>query len=167
MLVWGANTVLNFQSGRDSPTQFHYGYPLIVPDAITSDYIREMVRDLQLGQPAIIVDSTMVDGDRVPPLDPTRRITWWEAGGRRDVANLEPIYSFVAEHCWIANEIDGIVIYRCEYPNTRRLPLSPVTGPPVRALFDALNPVLVDSYTYIDSEFRQAFPDDEPVLALP
>jgi len=167
VLVWGANTVLNFQSGRDSPTQFHYGYPLIVPDAITSDYIREMVRDLQLGQPAIIVDSTMVDGDRVPPLDPTRRITWWEAGGRRDVANLEPIYSFVAEHCWIANEIDGIVIYRCEYPNTRRLPLSPVTGPPVRALFDALNPVLVDSYTYIDSEFRQAFPDDEPVLALP
>ena len=47
VLVWGANTVVNFLADRRSPTQFHYGYPLIVPDELSDEYILEAVRDLE------------------------------------------------------------------------------------------------------------------------
>lgn len=115
VLVWGANTSINFQAERLSPTQFTYGYPLIVPDYTTEDLIDEIILDLETNQPKLIVDSTMVDGDRVPPLDAARRIEWWEAGGRRDVADLGPVYAFVQDHCTITEEIEQIVIYTCAY----------------------------------------------------
>lgn len=112
--VWGANVVVNFQSGRDSPSQYTYGYPLIVPGETSERRIAEVVRDLNENPPAMIVDSAITDGDRVPPLDAARRAVWWEAGGRRDVANLEPIYQFVADHCALGDEIEGAGIYRCK-----------------------------------------------------
>lgn len=135
VLVWGAMTSVNFQSNRLSPTQYHYGYPLIVPEEVydeDADFqgvvslhpaveeeelepIEEIVADLEIGQPALIVDSTMVDGNRIPPLDPERRQEWWENGGRRDVADLYPIYQFAADHCQIVTEIEEIVIYECTY----------------------------------------------------
>ncbi len=114
VLVWGAATVINFQSGRKSPTQYHYGYPLIVPD-YSDEAILEFVRDLEANQPVMIVDTTMRDGYRVPPLDPVRRQQWWAEGGRRDTADLTPIYRFVAEHCRIVDEVDEAAIYRCTY----------------------------------------------------
>ncbi len=157
VLVWGANTVVNFLADRRSPTQFHYGYPLIVPDELSDEYILEAVRDLQRGKPAIIVDSTMVDGDRIPPLDPARRIEWWGEGGRRDVANLDPIFAFVSKHCWPVDEIEQIVIYRCAYPNTTRLPLSVVTGPPLSAFWQVLEPTLTMSRDWIAAQYEQEF----------
>ncbi|MBN1681708.1 MAG: glycosyltransferase family 39 protein [Anaerolineae bacterium] len=115
VLVWGATSSINFQSERLSPTQYHYGYPLIVPDYTAEDYVWETVNDLETNQPELIVDGGMVDGNRVPPLDPVRRQQWWNAGGRRDIANLEPVYQFVADHCTYVDEIEGRVIYECEY----------------------------------------------------
>ena len=114
VLVWGAATVINFQSGRKSPTRYHYGYPLIVPD-YSDEAILEFVQELETNQPVMIVDTTMRDGYRVPPLDPVRRRQWWAEGGRRDTANLEPIYRFVAEHCRMVDEVDEAAIYRCTY----------------------------------------------------
>lgn len=134
VLVWGADTVINFQSGRDSPTQYHYGYPLIVPDETTEENIRELVNDLAHSQPALIVDTTLQDGDRIPPLDPIRRARWWLGGGRLDVENLAPVYDFVADHCHIIGEIGWVVVYHCRYPLHEDLPLAPVLEPPGRAL---------------------------------
>ncbi len=114
VLVWGAATVINFQSGRKSPTRYHYGYPLIVPD-YSDEAILEFVAELEANQPTMIVDTTMRDGYRVPPLDPERRRQWWAEGGRRDTANLQPIYRFVAQHCRIVDEVDEAAIYRCTY----------------------------------------------------
>ena len=114
VLVWGAATVINFQSGRKSPTRYHYGYPLIVPD-YSDEAILEFVQELETNQPVMIVDTTMRDGYRVPPLDPVRRQQWWAEGGRRDTANLAPIYRFVAAHCRIVDEVDEAAIYRCTY----------------------------------------------------
>ena len=134
VLVWGAATAINFQADRLSPTQYHYGYPLIVPEeeevpeeegqlALAGgvlgdeqpDPIAELVADLETSQPALVVDSTLVDGNRIPPLDPERRQRWWAEGGRRDVADLEPVYDFVAQHCHIVTEIEDTAIYRCSY----------------------------------------------------
>ncbi len=115
VLVWGAATVINFQSGRQSPTRFHYGYPLIVPDYTTEEVIEEMVTDLETNQPVMIVDTTLSDGDRIPPLDLQRRRQWWAEGGRRDTADLAAIYEFVESHCRIVDTFDEVAIYRCYY----------------------------------------------------
>ncbi|MBN1564119.1 MAG: glycosyltransferase family 39 protein [Anaerolineae bacterium] len=111
--VWGANTLVNFQSGRDSPTPYTYAYPLIVPGDLSEKRIAEVIADLNAKPPVMIVDSTVSDGDRVPPLDADRRAAWWASGGRRDVANLDPIYEYVAARCVLADEIGQVAIYHC------------------------------------------------------
>jgi len=116
VLVWGASTHINLQSGRESPTQFNYGYPLIVPDYTTDDDIADFLDDLRRESPVMIVDRAYTDGDRIPPLDAARRKRWFEAeNGRRDTVDLSPIFDFVDEHCTIADEIDEDVIYSCEF----------------------------------------------------
>ena len=161
VLVWGVNTVVNFLANRRSPTQFNYGYPLVMPGELSEEYILEMVRDLERNKPTIIVDSTMIDGDRVPPLDPALRVEWWREGGRRDVANLQPIFDFVEKHCWQVDVVDDVYMYRCAYPNTSRLPLRVVTGPPVSALWKTLEPVLNESYEAIAAQYQQQFAPEE------
>ncbi len=115
VLVWGATTAINFQADRPSPTQYHYGYPLIVPDYTSEVQIDEIVDDLEANQPRLIIDTTMIDGDRIPPLDADRRRAWWATGGRQDVADLTPVYDFVANHCTIIETIDQTAIYECTY----------------------------------------------------
>ena len=114
VLVWGATTAINFQSDRNSPMPYHYGYPLIVPGYTTEEEIWQIARDLEMNLPTLILDSTMIDGDRIPPLDPDRRREWWAMGGRRDVANLGPIYQLVAKYCTFVQEIEQTAIYRCQ-----------------------------------------------------
>ncbi|HVO70778.1 MAG TPA: glycosyltransferase family 39 protein [Aggregatilineaceae bacterium] len=115
VLVWGVDVVINFQSGRDSPTEYDYGYPLVVPNEETQDRIQAVIRDLEVRKPVMIVDTTFRDGTVVPPLNSALRIVWWVFGGRRDVADLEPIYQFVGDHCDMADQLKGAVIYRCKY----------------------------------------------------
>ena len=114
VLVWGATTAINFQSDRNSPMPYHYGYPLIVPGYTTEEEIWQIARDLEMNMPTLILDSTMIDGDRIPPLDPDRRREWWAMGGRRDVANLGPIYQLVAKYCTFVREVEQTAIYRCQ-----------------------------------------------------
>ncbi|NLX08649.1 MAG: hypothetical protein GXY36_03250 [Chloroflexi bacterium] len=115
VLIWGASSMLNFQTQRPSPSRFHYGYPLIVPGEYSQENIDQFVDDLEANQPALIVDATLNDGDRIPPLDPYMRAAWWVSGGRRDVADLSAVYDFVSDHCATINRIDAYRVYRCEY----------------------------------------------------
>ncbi|NDJ77716.1 MAG: hypothetical protein GYB65_15800, partial [Chloroflexi bacterium] len=89
--------------------------PLILPDYTSEQQIEETIADLATNKPTLIVDNTMVDGTRIPPLDPARRQEWWAMGGRRDVFDLDPIYDFVADHCAIVEEIGDTAIYACTY----------------------------------------------------
>jgi 4-amino-4-deoxy-L-arabinose transferase-like glycosyltransferase len=117
VLVWGASTDINFQAERESPTQFNYGYPLIVPDYTTQEDIDEVVRDLERTRPVMIVDRAYTDGNRVPPLDPGQRLMWWAAqDGRFDTFDLTPIFDFVDTHCIIDEVIGEDVIFVCDYP---------------------------------------------------
>jgi 4-amino-4-deoxy-L-arabinose transferase-like glycosyltransferase len=115
ILVWGASSNIYFQSDRESATQYHYAYPLIVPEYTDPEQIAEVVADLESHRPVMIVDSAITDGDRVPPLNAYFRAIWWTNGGRRDTADLQPIYDFVTDHCLITEMIYGAVIFRCEY----------------------------------------------------
>ncbi|MBN2305104.1 MAG: glycosyltransferase family 39 protein [Anaerolineae bacterium] len=113
VLVWGATTAINFQSQRLSPVPYHYGYPLIVPDETTPELIARTVVDMERNPPKLIIDTTMTDGDRIPPLDRERRAQWWQTGGRRDVADLTLVYRWVQLRCSFVEEIDQAAIYRC------------------------------------------------------
>lgn len=115
VLVWGASTMINFQTHRHSPTQFSYGYALLVPGEYSRKNIREFIHDLETARPPLIIDATLNDGDRIPPLDPQARRDWWADGGRQDVENLQPVYDFVADHCEIVEKIDLYWIYECRY----------------------------------------------------
>ncbi len=97
--VWGATTSINFQSKRDSPTQYHYAYPLIVPDYTTDDMLEEVVRDLDTHQTRLIIDRAWKDGRRIPPLDPARRDPWYRVGGRRDAVMPDLIWEWIQANC--------------------------------------------------------------------
>ena len=158
VLVWGANTVVNFLADRNSPTQFTYGYPLVVPDETTDEMIHELIKDLETNRPSIIVDSALQDGLRVPPLDPVRREEWYAEGGRRDVANLEPVYRFVDRYCKVVHTFDDqqIAIYHCLYPLSEDLPLKVVLDPPLRELFSIGDSVLRDYEARFTDAYNQA-----------
>ena len=139
VLVWGVDTAINFQSGRDSPTPYNHGYPLIVPNEESGENVRQMVKDLERNKPVMIVDTTLRDGDRIPPLHPLLRRLWWFEGGRRDIEQLGPIYRFVESYCHVATEYDGAIIYRCRYPIRTGLPGGVLIDPPVQAAADIWN----------------------------
>ena len=122
VLVWGASSDINFLSQRDSPTKFHYGYPLIVPDETTDEQVQELIDDLLLNQPALIVDTTVEDGNRIPPLDPLTREVWKDNGGRLDVENLAPVFAFVDTYCYVEARMDEIMFYRCDYTRLSEAP---------------------------------------------
>ncbi len=112
--VWGANTLVNFQADRRSPTAYTYAYPLIMPGADSERRIAQVIADLDAHPPALIVDSTWTDGRRIPPLDAVRRAVWEADGGRHDVADLTPIYAWVADRCTLVDMVEDAAIYRCE-----------------------------------------------------
>ena len=104
-----------------------------------------MVKDLERNKPVMIVDTTLRDGDRIPPLHPLLRRLWWFEGGRRDIEQLGPIYRFVESYCHVATEYDGAIIYRCRYPIRTGLPGGVLIDPPVQAAAEIWND-LVDQY---------------------
>lgn len=113
VLVWGVATGINFRSERLSPLAYSYGYPMIVPEYTTPEEIAEIVATLEANLPFWIVDTTMTDGDRVPPLTLERRERWWADGGRRDVVDLSPVYDFVGTHCTFIEEAYEAAIFYC------------------------------------------------------
>lgn len=115
VLVWGASSDLNFQAERDSPTQYHYAYALIVPDYTEEADIEEFIDDLEESQPPMIIDRAVSDGPWVPPLGEDDREAWIAEGGRTDTADLEQIFEFVEDFCSPTDELDGAVIYACDY----------------------------------------------------
>lgn len=115
VFVWGASSDINFEAQRHSPTQYHYAYPLLVPGHTMPQQIAELVSDLRANRPALIVDTTVEDGDRIPPLDQETRAQWLASGGRADTTDLTPVFAFVEQHCaeeWSSGEV---TIYRCVY----------------------------------------------------
>ncbi|MCC6799555.1 MAG: glycosyltransferase family 39 protein [Anaerolineae bacterium] len=115
VFVWGASSEINFEAQRHSPTQYHYGYPLIVPGHTTRAQIAELVSDLRTSQPALIVDTTVEDGQRIPPLDVQTRAAWLAGNGRADTADLTLLFDFVSAHCAAEYQAGEVTIYRCEY----------------------------------------------------
>lgn len=115
VLVWGISSFINFQSGRDSPTQYHYGYPLIVPDYTEPEFIKDLMDDLNRNQPVLIIDRTLDDGNRIPPVSADDRRRWFEDNGRTDTTDLSVVFAFVEDFCTPIDLRHRARIYRCVY----------------------------------------------------
>ena len=57
ILVWGAETMVNFFSKRPSPTRFVYQYPLYREEFTTEDLVLEFLDDLIDNRPKLILNS--------------------------------------------------------------------------------------------------------------
>lgn len=63
VLILGAETALNFQSSRDSPTKYAYQYPLIEEDYVTEAKLNEFYSEINNNKPKLIIDTTQSNGD--------------------------------------------------------------------------------------------------------
>ncbi len=113
VLVWGARAQVNFQTGRMSPVRYHYSYPLIIDGYTTEAQVRDMVAALEANPPALIVDTGMVDGPWVPPIDPAVRQLWRDANDRPAIAALEPFFAYVTGSCRVQDVLGRVMVYRC------------------------------------------------------
>lgn len=114
VLVWGARAQVNFQTGRMSPTRYHYSYALIVEGYTTGERVQELIAELEANPPALILDTSLADGPKVPPIDPAARKLWRDVHGRPAIAALDPFFDYVLKTCQAQDVLDpGITVYRC------------------------------------------------------
>lgn len=57
VLLWGAETAINFASQHKSPSRFVYQYPLYTENYVTEPLILEFLDDVLAGCPALIIDT--------------------------------------------------------------------------------------------------------------
>ena len=75
VLMWGAETSVNFVSGYRAPTRYVYQYPLYTKGYQTPARIDEFYADLDARRPYVIIDSSATNTS-IPPLDPAERAEW-------------------------------------------------------------------------------------------
>lgn len=119
VLVWGHDPAVNLLSGRRSPSPYFYAHPLTLPGYSGPARIAAFVDDLRAAKPALIIDETLRDEIKVPPLDPARRDLFYRNGGRRGLPDITPVRDFVSEHCAVERRIlmwgGPVTVYRCLY----------------------------------------------------
>lgn len=102
VLVWGAETGVNFASGRRSPTRFVYQYPLYTPGYHTDGMVEEFLRDIAEKRPRIIIDAS-VSGMMIPPLNSSMET--WSAMGYRALPKMKEVYGYIASRYRRTGEI--------------------------------------------------------------
>lgn len=61
ILIWGAETAVNFYTKRTSPTRYVYQYPLTSPGYTSRTQVIEFLSDLKENSPELIIDSNRSD----------------------------------------------------------------------------------------------------------
>lgn len=96
LLVWGAETKVNYYSGMPSPTRFVYQAPFFTCDYIKPDQIAALVHDLDTTR-AYILDTSATNPD-IAPLDPITRSQWTPMNHGCASPELNVFYSFVQKN---------------------------------------------------------------------
>ncbi|MCD6364547.1 MAG: hypothetical protein J7M14_01600, partial [Planctomycetes bacterium] len=74
LLMWGAETRVNFQTGRSCPTRYFYMYPLTLPQYDHSARMAELLRDLREHPRSIIIDTLADSPNHLGPDRSPQRI---------------------------------------------------------------------------------------------
>lgn len=96
VLIWGAETSVNYFAERKSPTRFVYQYPLHRPEYVTEEMIHEFLDDVIRSRPRLIVDTGTQD-----PLYGFPIVT----------AAIEEKTAYLASHYCAAQRIDSWTVY--------------------------------------------------------
>ena len=97
VLLWGAETSMNFMTEREAPSRFAYLYPLLTEGYRDTGVVREFLNDIVSRQPAMIIDTSGTNRD-VPPLDSFRRGSWTSPRvGYASSAAMEEVYAHIAD----------------------------------------------------------------------
>lgn len=75
MLVWGAETSLNYLTGTSAPTRYMYAYPLFLRGYANRERFVEFLGELQENPPKYIVDAGTTN-TAIPPLTEEMRANW-------------------------------------------------------------------------------------------
>lgn len=78
VLLWGRETLINFLSGRDSPSRYTYLTPFYTPGFVNARLAGELLVDLQKNKPLLIIDTkdettpfmTMDEQGKCSPIQP-------------------------------------------------------------------------------------------------
>lgn len=105
VLVWGAETRINFASQRQSPTRFSYQTPLYTRGYDTANAISLFMRDIRQHQPQLIIDASQ-ESDGFPSL----QANTLEPNAFFDLrygitTEIEQFYEYVAVHYTKTTEI--------------------------------------------------------------
>lgn len=120
LLMWGAESAVNFLSERRSPTAYVHQYPLYTSGYTKPEMVLGFLRQLQAQPPTLIVD-TSSSNKIIPPIDERRNrwrpqsgyapgaeidlVTEWVRDNYLRIVRLEP-YGWVV---WRRRGIDGIL----------------------------------------------------------
>lgn len=117
VLVWGARLVFNYLSRRETPSAVLF-YPLLVQSPISDQLAGRFWVDLKAHPPAVIVDTSSVNQDLLPSLDPLLRRQQLKSGQLWPTlpANIADFYRFVETGYHIETTLDQYVIYRRNQP---------------------------------------------------
>lgn len=79
VLLWGAQSGVQFTARRRSPSRFVYQWPLFEPYHPAPDVVDQFRADLEADPPVLVIDTSELD-PRTPPLDPGRYEAWLADG---------------------------------------------------------------------------------------
>jgi 4-amino-4-deoxy-L-arabinose transferase-like glycosyltransferase len=118
VLVWGAETMVNFLSGRRAPSRFTYLYPLYMARYASEPRVNELLQDILQQKPALIIDTRDQDTPFVDARDksncrtPTQELS----------AGMEQIFAVVCADYQFSGEIgpDRWRVYRWDGSQSQR-----------------------------------------------
>ncbi len=61
VLIWGAETAINFYTDRTSPSRYVYQYPLVQENYVTEEMILDFLSEIERNKPELIIDSARAD----------------------------------------------------------------------------------------------------------
>jgi hypothetical protein len=108
-LIWGAATVINFLSDRESPTRYSYQYPVYLNSPLQPEIMRTIIDDLQASPPLYIVDTLDVD---TPFIQNDSMADCLQKNPSGDGEDLSAILNFVCSNYRLDQQIGGMAIYK-------------------------------------------------------
>ncbi len=99
LLVWGAESEVNYLTGLPAPTRYMYQYPLFLQGYENPARFEEFLIEIQRNPPKLVIDAS-ASSAQIPPLDAELRSRWRSDDPIRYVVNsdVDPVFQYFAEN---------------------------------------------------------------------
>lgn len=110
VLMWGAETSINFVTNRQSPTRFVYQYPLYTQGYQNDAMVKEFLNDIRFNKPILIIDSSP-SNPSIPPINRSLRDKWKPTSEFGQPWGLLPemndVFEYIDSHYELKRTIGG------------------------------------------------------------